>query len=153
MHLHCSTFVGTFEPSDTPSGGSYHPPGYGGYGYGYDYRSIEDEDAPVVQLLNKEQGNQATAASAILRMNERFVFRGKFLPDSKVASSVGVPATEDLRSTSNTLSLAGEKGDDDKTADVSAPGSRHVLRLSDDEGPIPRDREARAGAPGSPGGE
>lgn len=147
------TWVGTFEPSDDPYPG-------GSYSYNYNRRSEDEEDAPVVDLLSKGHGSPA-ASSATLRMNEQFIFRGKFVPDSKGASrpdpphlsAPTSPGMEYARPKSKVFPLSLDGARKKTASDARATGNEQVLLLSSSKGPLPRDREARSGAPGGPGGE
>ena len=97
-------------------------------------------------------------------VKENFVFRGTFIPDSEDASAVHMtsltskalapPGTEDLqRKSKNASAIEGQKGSSDATvSNARSQESWNVLRQSDNEGPRIRDREARSGVPGGPGG-
>lgn len=148
------TWIGTFEPSDDPY--------WGGSGI-YGRRNEDEEDAPMVDLLSKGHGSPA-ASSATLRMNEQFIFRGKFVPDPKGASrpepphlstsgAPTPPGTEYARPKFNTFPLSLDGARKETASDARARGNVQVLLLSGSRGPMPRDREARSGAPGGPGGE
>jgi len=170
-------------------GGSGASGGIGGgggqqcYGSGVftgSFQPLRDEDAPEVeaQLLSKGGADRlfttlsesssggSNVGATILRMNEKFVFKGTFLPDSSSTPHATAPMSDGSSSLSKSRPSAAPEisspyaAYDDVVALASErapPATMHALSLDsvgDQHVPQkPRDREARGNAPGAPGGK
>ena len=112
------------------------------------------------------------SGTASLRMNEKFFFRGKFVPDSAPSDlkSGRAPSTSESRPSAAPDILSPYTAYDDVVAPATdapwkfaparaAPTQAHSNVLSPDSSSgqhaheKPRDREARGNAPGAPGGK
>ena len=166
-------------------------PGGGGGGYGEECNvdisgpgrfvgsfhpwSQNDQQAPVTeaQLLSHRPRAHQSAADPLpsfadlgrssIRMNENFVFKGRFVPDSAAG-----PKSSSPHPSSASLSSTHSKSPPHTVSDVSAPLTakeapgksdltHHVVLLNSPQDqsapPKMRDGEARHGAPGAAGGK
>jgi hypothetical protein len=193
---YCSPGTDTADckPSGSGSGGGSGPSGgIGGgggqqcYGSGIftgSFQPLSHENAPEMeaQLLSKGGADRLFTTSSesssggskvgatILRMNEKFVFKGTFLPDSAPSSTTTTHETAPMSDGSPSLSKSRPSAAPEISSpyaaydDVVAPASErappaimHALSI-DSVGDQhvqqkPRDREARGNAPGAPGGK